>query len=104
MSCRHWTAPYSLATLTREVLTDTIKMALEIYGKIHEIRDEMWSPLYRYKVRNDIRIITTELKGHIPAHIYIVGHRTILSTRVNWRHVIFVMQQVTYQNNLHREP
>jgi hypothetical protein len=36
-------------------------------------------PPYRYKVKNGMRITTIELKQHIPSHMYIAGHRKIIS-------------------------
>ena len=43
----------SVANLPPEVLTDAIKRALE-FDTIHEVKDEMWSHLYRYKVTNGL--------------------------------------------------
>jgi hypothetical protein len=56
-----------------------IRACLVKYGEVKEIRDEMWTRVYRYKVSNGIRIADMNLKEYVPSHMTIDGHRTLIS-------------------------
>jgi hypothetical protein len=67
------------ANLPTEMPRMTIIRALETYGKVGDIKDEMWSQTYQYKVSNGILIVTTKLTKHIPSHLTIGGYRSLVS-------------------------
>jgi hypothetical protein len=68
-----------IANLPPEVNDRTIRNTLTKYGEVKEISEDAWSRNYRYKISNDIRIATMNLKEHIPSHIMIVSNRVLIS-------------------------
>jgi len=54
-------------------------MGLNRYGRVKEAMEENWSRAYRYPVANGIRIAVVSLSQHIPFHVIIAGHRTLIS-------------------------
>jgi hypothetical protein len=62
-----------------EMPNDIIKEHRTKYGIVNGVTDEKWSNLYRYAVRNGIRIATIDLRMHIPSHLCIAGYRTLIS-------------------------
>jgi hypothetical protein len=68
-----------IANLPPEVNDRTIKNMLMRYGKIKEITEETWSRNYRYKIYNGIRIVTINLKEHIPSHMTMANNRVLVS-------------------------
>jgi len=74
-----------IADLPTEVTDQAISRVLTSYGELLDIRHEMWSNIYRYKVPNGIRTALTTLKKHIPSRMIIAGHRaTRTTTDVFW--------------------
>lgn len=68
-----------IACLPPEVKENEIRICLSKYGEVRNIRDEMWTSGYRYKVYNGIRIADIRLKQHLPSHISIVGNDALIS-------------------------
>ena len=68
-----------LARLPPEVPEDIIKNCLSKYGEVRNIRDEMWTQAYRYKVYNGVRIVEIKIKQHLPSHLLIAGHDSLIS-------------------------
>jgi hypothetical protein len=54
-------------------------MVLEKYGEVKGIQAETWSRTYRYPVENGIRAATVALVAHIPSHLMVAGHRSLVS-------------------------
>ena len=52
---------------------------MSTYGEIKRIHDEMWSHGYRFKVKIGFRLFDIRLRKHIPSHIMIDGHHTVIS-------------------------
>jgi len=68
-----------VANLPTEVAYRTLKMALGMYGEVRDIHAETWSNAYRYPVANGIRVVVMTLVEHIPSHMVVAGHRTLVS-------------------------
>ena len=68
-----------MANIPPEISDRTIKMGLNRYGEVKEVKEENWSRAYRYPVANGIRIATIRLSQHIASHILIAGYRTLIS-------------------------
>jgi hypothetical protein len=68
-----------IANLPPEVNDRTIKNMLMRYGEIKEITEETWTRNYRYKIYNCIRIVTINLKEHIPSHMTMANNRVLIS-------------------------
>ena len=68
-----------LVRLPPEVTEDIIKKCLSKYGEVKNIRDEMWTQAYRYIVYNGVRIVEIKIKQHLPSHLLIAGHDTLIS-------------------------
>jgi hypothetical protein len=68
-----------IANLPPEVKDFVIGNALGTYGDIPEIKEELWTNRYRYKVSNGIRLVNMNLKHHIPSHMKIAEHRVLIS-------------------------
>ena len=68
-----------IANLPPEVPERTVRNALGPYGDTLAIQDEQWSSAYRYTVANGIKVATVKLNKHIPSHLIIAGHRTLIS-------------------------
>jgi hypothetical protein len=68
-----------IANLPPELPNEAIRSYLSKYGTIQNIADEKWSNTYRYSVGNGIRIVTMDLKVHVPSHLYIDGYRALIS-------------------------
>jgi len=68
-----------IANLPPEVTDSNIRMVLGKFWEIRDIRNDTWSNAYRYPVPNGIRIATLNLVQHIPSHIIVAGHRTLIS-------------------------
>ena len=61
-------------------MTDnTIRDSLTKYGEVKNIREELWTSVYRYKVYNGIRIVDMNLKQHLPSHMSIAGNNALIS-------------------------
>jgi hypothetical protein len=39
----------------------------------------MWTQAYRYRVYNGVRIVETKINQHLPSHLLIAGHDTLIS-------------------------
>jgi hypothetical protein len=63
-----------IAALPPEVTNHAIKEAFTKYGEVIDIKEELWTPSYRYKVSNGVRIVQTNLKHHLPSRLVIAGH------------------------------
>jgi hypothetical protein len=68
-----------IANLSPEVQDNVIRNALGTYGDITEIKEELWTHRYRYKVSNGIRLVNMNLKQHIPSHMQVADHRVLIS-------------------------
>jgi len=67
-----------LTNIPPEIPDRTIKVGLNRYGEVKEVKEENWSRAYRYPVANGIRIATIRLSQHIPSQILIAGYRTLI--------------------------
>jgi hypothetical protein len=56
-----------IADFPQEVNNRIIMNTLMKFGEVKEIRDEVWSKSYRYKISNGIRIANMQLKDRIPS-------------------------------------
>lgn len=68
-----------IASLPPEVTENTIRDSLTKYGEVKNIREELWTSVYRYKVYNGIRIVDMNLKQHLPSHMSIAGNNALIS-------------------------
>jgi hypothetical protein len=68
-----------IARLPPEVTENMIRDSLTKYGEVKNIRDEIWTSAYRYKLYNGIRIVDMKLKKHLPSHMAIAGNDAIIS-------------------------
>jgi hypothetical protein len=68
-----------ITNLPLETPERTLRNALVPYGDIISIQDERWSNTYRYTVANGVKVATIKLSKHIPSHMVIAGHRTLVS-------------------------
>jgi hypothetical protein len=68
-----------IANLPPKVDDRNKRMALRQFGEIRDIRSDTWSQNYRYLVSNGIRITPMNLAHHIPSHLMVAGHRTLIS-------------------------
>ena len=68
-----------IASLPPEVTENTIRDSLSKYGEVKNIREEIWTSVYRYKVYNGIRIVDMNLKQHLPSHMSIAGNNALIS-------------------------
>jgi hypothetical protein len=66
-----------IANLPPEVPDRTLSMALGKFG-CRDIQGETWSSACRYPVANGIRVVMLNLVQHIPSHIIVAGHRTLI--------------------------
>jgi hypothetical protein len=55
------------ANLPPDLNNGTMKRALRQYVTILSINDEIWSSVYRYTIKNGVRVLTMELKTHFPS-------------------------------------
>jgi len=63
-----------IANLPPEVQNRAVSEALTCYGETMEIKDEMWTNAYRYKISNGIRQVKLNLKKHLPSRLTIAGY------------------------------
>jgi hypothetical protein len=56
-----------IANLPPEMPADIIRNHLTKYGTVQSVTEEKWSNIYRYNVGNGIRIVTMDLKTHVPS-------------------------------------
>jgi hypothetical protein len=68
-----------ITNLPPEVSDRNIRMSHRQFGEIRDIQSDNWSNNYRYPVSNGIRITTMNLVQHIPSHLIVAGHRTLIS-------------------------
>jgi hypothetical protein len=68
-----------LANIPPEIPDRTIQMVLEKYAEVKRIRAETWSRTNRYPVENGIRAASVALVAHIPSHLMVAGHRSLVS-------------------------
>jgi hypothetical protein len=68
-----------LANLPPEIADRAIKTVLEKYGEVKDIMAETGGRAYRYSVNNGIRAATVALVTHIPSHLIVEGHRSLVS-------------------------
>jgi hypothetical protein len=68
-----------IANLPPEINNRTISNTLMKFGEVKEIRDDVWSKSYRYKISNGIRIANMQLKDHIPSYTTTAGHKVQIS-------------------------
>jgi hypothetical protein len=68
-----------IANLPPEVPDRTIRDNLAKHGEVNDIKEELWTKAYRYKVSNGIRIVEMNLKLHLPSHMIMAGHRILVS-------------------------
>jgi len=65
--------------LPPEVPDRTIRDNLAKYGEVKDIKEELWTKAFGYKVSNGIQIVEMNLKLHLPSHMIIAGHRVLVS-------------------------
>lgn len=68
-----------LANLPPEVSPRIITNVFMRYGEVKEIKDELWSRAYRYKIYNGIRLVHMNLKSHIPSYLTIAGQKVLIT-------------------------
>ena len=68
-----------MANLPPEMPRILISRALEKYGKVGEMCEELWSQAYHYKVSSGVLIVFVDMTKHIPSQILIGGHRALIS-------------------------
>jgi hypothetical protein len=68
-----------IANLPPEVSDSVITNELTKYGEIKDITEEKWSRIYRYPVSNGIKLVTMNLRGHIPSYISIGNTKVMMS-------------------------
>jgi hypothetical protein len=68
-----------LANLPPEIADRVIKTVLEKYGEVKDTMAETWGRAYRYPVNNGMRAATMALVTHIPSHLIVEGHRSLVS-------------------------
>jgi hypothetical protein len=68
-----------IANLPPEVKDMVIRNVLGTYGDITEIKEELWTNRYCYKLSNEIRIVNMNLKHLIRFHMKIEEHRFLIS-------------------------
>jgi hypothetical protein len=68
-----------IAKLPPEVPDRTIRDNLFKHGEVKDIKEELWTKAYRYKVSNGIRILEINLKLHLLSHMITAGHRVLVS-------------------------
>jgi hypothetical protein len=68
-----------IANLPPEVPDGTIRDNLAKYREVKDIKEELWTKAYRYKVSNGIRIVEMNLKQHLPSHMIIAGYKVLVS-------------------------
>jgi hypothetical protein len=56
-----------------------IRRRLTKYGNIQAVTEDKWCTVCRYNVENGIRVVTMNLKIHVPSHLYIEGYRALIS-------------------------
>jgi hypothetical protein len=67
------------ANLPSEMPDRTIRDNRAKYAEVKDIKEELWTKAYRYKISNGIRIVEMNLKLHLPSHMIMVGHRVLVS-------------------------
>ena len=70
---------FRIANLPPEVPDRTLRDNLVKYGEVKDIKEELWTKAYRYKVSNGIQIVGMNLKLHLPSHVIMADHRGLLS-------------------------
>ena len=68
-----------VANLPPELPDNVVQLAFACFGDVKRIQEEFWSQQYRYKASTGIRIISIDLKMHIPSHLNIEGTRALVS-------------------------
>jgi hypothetical protein len=67
-----------IANLLPTVPDRTIRDNLPKYREVKDIKEDLWTKAYRYKISNGIRIVEMNLKLHLPSHMIIAGHRVLV--------------------------
>jgi hypothetical protein len=68
-----------IANLPPEVSDSVITKALTKYGEIKDITKEKWSRIYRYPISNGIKLVTMNLREHIPSYMSIGNTKVMMS-------------------------
>lgn len=68
-----------VANLPPELPDNVVQLAFACFGDVKCIQEEFWSQQYRYKVSTGIRIISIDIKMHIPSHLNTEGTRALVS-------------------------
>ena len=68
-----------ISNLPSELPDRTIRGQSGQTGEVKNIKKELLTKAYRYKVSNGIRIVEMNLKLHLPSHMIIAGHRVLVS-------------------------
>jgi hypothetical protein len=68
-----------VANLPPEMQRAVISRALETYGTVGKIRDEMWSKSYHYKVCSGVLLVHIDMTKHIPSHMMIGENRALIT-------------------------
>jgi hypothetical protein len=68
-----------IANLPPELPREATLRALEPFGKVEDIREEMWSRAYRYHVSTGVLLVQCILTKHVPSHLTVGGYRALIS-------------------------
>jgi hypothetical protein len=67
-----------IANLPPEMSERAIINTLSHYGEVKEVKEERWPKSYRYKIANGIRLVTLNLRLHIPSYLTIANNKVLL--------------------------
>jgi len=68
-----------VAALSPEVTEELIWNILSKYGDVKRVPDEIWSQVYRVRVKTGVRLVDIGLYKHILSNMKIEGHRALIS-------------------------
>jgi hypothetical protein len=68
-----------IANLPPELSREITIRALEPFGKVEDIKEEMWSRAYRYHVSTGVLLAQCMLTKHVPSHLTVGGYRALIS-------------------------
>jgi hypothetical protein len=68
-----------IARLPPEVTANMKRASLTKYGEVKNMRNEIWTLAYKYKIYNGITIVDMKLTKHLPSHMAIAGYDTLIS-------------------------
>ena len=90
-----------IASLPPGVSENTIRDSLTKHGEVKNIREGLWTSVYRYKVYNGIRIVDMNLKQHLPSHMSLLAIMHSSHTMGSPLPVTNAMKRDTYNKTVH---